>query len=30
MPCDKMALLDFLAVLDEDLTKKITFIAGGT
>ena len=31
MPCDKTALFDFLSVLDEDLTKKITLVvAGGT
>ena len=29
MPCDKTVLLDFLSVLDEDLTKKITLIAAG-
>ena len=29
MPCDKTALLDFLSVLDEDLTKKITLVAAG-
>lgn len=29
MQCDKTALLDFLSVLDEDLTKKITLIAAG-
>jgi hypothetical protein len=31
MPCDKTALYDFLEVVNEDLTKKITLIAvGGT
>ena len=31
MPCDKKALLEFLEVLDNDLTKKITLVAvGGT
>jgi hypothetical protein len=31
MPCDKSALLDFLEVLNEDLTRKITLVAvGGT
>jgi hypothetical protein len=29
MPCDKTALSDFLSVLDEDLTKKITLVAAG-
>ena len=29
MPCDKTALFDFLEVLSEDLTKKITLIAVG-
>jgi hypothetical protein len=29
MPCDKSALFDFLSVLDEDLTKKITLVAAG-
>ena len=29
MPCDKRALFDFLAVLNQDLTKKITLIAAG-
>ena len=29
MPCDKTALLDFLSVLDDDLTKKITLVAAG-
>ena len=27
MPCDKSALFDFLSVLNEDLTKKITLVA---
>ena len=31
MPCDKKALLEFLEVLNSDLTKKITLVAvGGT
>ena len=31
MPCDKKALLDFLEVLNGDLTKKVTLVAvGGT
>jgi hypothetical protein len=29
MPCDKSALFDFLDVLNEDLTKKITLVAAG-
>jgi len=29
MPCDKTALLDFLEVLNEDLTRKITLVAAG-
>ena len=29
MPCDKSALFDFLSVLNEDLTKKITLVAAG-
>ena len=29
MPCDKNALFDFLSVLNEDLTKKITLVAAG-
>ena len=29
MPCDKTSLLDFLSVLDEDLSKKITLVAAG-
>ena len=29
MPCDKSALLDFLEVLNEDLTRKITLVAAG-
>ncbi len=29
MPCDKSALFDFLEVLNEDLTKKITLVAAG-
>ncbi|MGD6934001.1 MAG: DUF6036 family nucleotidyltransferase [Candidatus Bathyarchaeia archaeon] len=29
MPCDKTALFDFLSVLNEDLTKKITLVAAG-
>ena len=29
MPCDKSALFDFLSVLSEDLTKKITLVAAG-
>ena len=29
MPCDKNALFDFLSILDEDLTKKITLVAAG-
>ncbi len=29
MPCDKNALFDFLSVLNEDLTKKITIVAAG-
>jgi hypothetical protein len=29
MPCDKTALIEFLSVLDEDLTKKITLVAAG-
>ena len=29
MPCDKTVLLDFLSVLDDDLTKKITLVAAG-
>jgi hypothetical protein len=29
MPCDKTALFDFLSVLDEDLTKKVTLVAAG-
>ena len=31
MPCDRNALFDFLSVLNEDLTRKITLVAvGGT
>jgi hypothetical protein len=29
MPCDKSTLFDFLSVLNEDLTKKITLVAAG-
>ena len=29
MPCDKSALLDFLEVLNGDLTKKVTLVAAG-
>jgi len=29
MPCDKSALFDFLSVINEDLTKKITLVAAG-
>jgi ABC-type phosphate transport system auxiliary subunit len=29
MPCDKSALLEFLEVLNEDLTRKITLVAAG-
>jgi hypothetical protein len=29
MPCDKKLLLEFLEVLNEDLTKKITLVAAG-
>ena len=29
MPCDKTALFDFLSVLNEDLSKKITLVAAG-
>ena len=29
MPCDRSALFDFLSVLNEDLTKKITLVAAG-
>ncbi len=29
MPCNKSALFDFLNVLNEDLTKKITLVAAG-
>jgi hypothetical protein len=29
MPCDKSALLDFLEVLNDDLTKKVTLVAAG-
>jgi ABC-type phosphate transport system auxiliary subunit len=29
MPCDKSALLDFLEVLNDDLTRKITLVAAG-
>jgi hypothetical protein len=29
MPCDKTALLEFLEVLNGDLTKKITLVAAG-
>ncbi len=29
MPCDKNSLFDFLSVLNEDLTKKITLVAAG-
>jgi len=29
MPCDKSALLDFLEVLNGDLTRKITLVAAG-
>jgi hypothetical protein len=29
MPCDKSALLEFLDVINEDLTKKITLVAAG-
>jgi hypothetical protein len=29
MPCDKTALLEFLEVLNEDLTKKVTLVAAG-
>ena len=29
MPCDKTVLLDFLEVLNEDLTRKITLVAAG-
>jgi hypothetical protein len=29
MPCDKNALFDFLSVLNEDLTRKITLVAAG-
>jgi len=29
MPCDKSSLFDFLSVLNEDLTKKITLVAAG-
>jgi hypothetical protein len=29
MPCDKSALFDFLSILNEDLTKKITLVAAG-
>jgi len=29
MPCDKTALLEFLEVLNEDLTRKITLVAAG-
>jgi hypothetical protein len=29
MPCDKSALLEFLEVLNEDLTRRITLVAAG-
>jgi len=29
MPCDKNALLEFLEVLNDDLTKKVTVVAAG-
>jgi hypothetical protein len=29
MPCEKSSLFDFLSVLNEDLTKKITLVAAG-
>jgi hypothetical protein len=29
MPCDKTALLEFLEVLNGDLTRKITLVAAG-
>ena len=29
MPCDKSTLFDFLSVLNEDLTRKITLVAAG-
>ena len=29
MPCDKSALLEFLEVLNDDLTRKITLVAAG-
>jgi hypothetical protein len=29
MPCDKRALLDYLEVINEGLTKKITLVAAG-